>query len=46
MDIVTLRHRLVHGYFDIDLDIVWNTVAEDLPPLVVQLERALASIPE
>ena len=42
-DIVTMRHRLVHGYFDIDLDIVWNTVADDLPPLAAQLERALGS---
>jgi uncharacterized protein with HEPN domain len=44
-DIVTMRHRLTHGYFDIDLDIVWSTVTDDLPPLVEQLERALASAP-
>ena len=35
-DAVRLRH------FDIDRDIVWNTVADDLPPLASQLERALA----
>jgi uncharacterized protein with HEPN domain len=44
-DIVTMRHRLIHGYFDIDLDIVWSTVREDLPLLADQLERALASAP-
>jgi uncharacterized protein with HEPN domain len=44
-DIVAMRHRLIHGYFDIDLDIVWSTVTEDLPPLAAQLERALASEP-
>jgi uncharacterized protein with HEPN domain len=44
-DIVAMRHRLTHGYFDIDIDIVWSTVIEDLPPLVAQLERALASAP-
>jgi uncharacterized protein with HEPN domain len=44
LDIVTMRHRLVHGYFDIDLDIVWSTVTEDLPPLAAQLEKALASV--
>ena len=38
--------RLIHGYFDIDLDIVWSTVTEDLPPLAAQLERALASEPQ
>ena len=43
-DIVAMRHRLIHGYFDIDLDIVWSTVTDDLPPLAEQLERALASI--
>ena len=37
--------RLVHGYFDIDLDIVWSTVTDELPPLAAQLERALASAP-
>ena len=42
-DIVAMRHRLIHGYFDIDLDIVWNTVRDDLPPLAEQLEKALAS---
>jgi uncharacterized protein with HEPN domain len=45
-DIVAMRHRLIHGYFDIDFDIVWSTVTEDLPPLVAQLERALASVTE
>jgi uncharacterized protein with HEPN domain len=44
-DIVTMRHRLVHGYFDIDLDIVWSTIREDLPRLADQLERALGSAP-
>ena len=40
-DIVTMRHRLTHSYFDIDLDIVWNTAAFDVPPLVVTLDRWL-----
>ncbi len=36
---VGLRNRLIHGFFDIDLDIVWDTVMEDLPPLVADLEK-------
>ncbi len=36
-DIVGMRHRLVHAYFDINLDILWKTVQEDLPPLVERL---------
>lgn len=40
-DIVTMRHRLTHTYYDIDLDIVWNTAVHDLPPLVAALDRWL-----
>ena len=28
------RDRLIHGYFDVDLDIIWNIVSRDLPPLI------------
>jgi len=40
-DIVGMRNRLIHAYFDIDLDIVWRTVVDELPPLVTELERIL-----
>lgn len=39
VDIVGMRNRLTHGYFDIDLDRVWDTVLEDLGPLCEGLER-------
>jgi uncharacterized protein with HEPN domain len=39
-DIIGMRHRLVHAYFDINLDILWKTVQEDLPPLVQILSEA------
>lgn len=42
-DIVSMRNRLIHSYFDVNLDIVWQTVTEELPPLVTQLEKLLAS---
>ena len=29
--ITDMRNRVSHGYFDIDLDVVWNTVTRDLP---------------
>ena len=38
-DIVGMRNRLTHGYFDIDLDRVWDTVQEDLKPLCAELEK-------
>ena len=37
--IVGMRNRLIHGYFDIDLDRVWDTVVHDLPPLIMALEK-------
>ena len=39
--VVSIRNRLIHGYEDIDLDIVWQTVNEDLPRLVDALKRAI-----
>ena len=33
-----LRNRLIHGYFDVNLDIVWDTILEDLPPLIKDLK--------
>jgi uncharacterized protein with HEPN domain len=37
--IAGMRDRLLHGYDDVDLDLVWKTVDEDLPSLVTRLER-------
>ena len=36
-----MRNRMAHGYFDIDLDIVWETVQTALPHLLVQLPSLL-----
>ena len=41
-DMIDMRHRLVHGYYDINLDTVWSTLQKDLPPLIM----ALRTIPE
>jgi uncharacterized protein with HEPN domain len=42
-DIVGMRHRLIHGYFDINLDIVWSTIRQELPELIAELKKAPAS---
>jgi uncharacterized protein with HEPN domain len=39
--VINMRHRLVHAYFDINLDILWSTLRVDLPPLIETLEKAL-----
>ncbi len=36
-DVVGMRNRLIHAYFDVDPDIIWDTVTQDLPLLVVAL---------
>jgi uncharacterized protein with HEPN domain len=32
------RDRLIHGYFSVDLDVVWQIVHNDLPPLIPAIE--------
>ena len=41
---VSMRNRLIHAYFDVDLDIVWITVTEDLPALLPVLDAALNEV--
>ena len=41
IDIIAMRNRLIHGYFDVDIDIVWNTVKNDVPVLKEKLEMIL-----
>jgi uncharacterized protein with HEPN domain len=40
-DISGMRNRLIHAYFDVDLDVVWTTVTKDLPVLKTDLEEIL-----
>lgn len=42
-DIIGMRHRLIHVYFNVNLDVVWKTVTEDLPPLIAELEKIIGS---
>ena len=41
VDIIGMRNRLVHVYFDIDLSLLWTTIADDLPPLIKELDRII-----
>jgi uncharacterized protein with HEPN domain len=38
--IVATRNRLVHAYFDIDLDMLWETATEEIPALLAVLRGA------
>jgi uncharacterized protein with HEPN domain len=39
-----MRNRIAHGYFEIDLDVVWDTMQTALPELREQLIAAIAKI--
>lgn len=39
--IVGMRNRLVHAYFDINRTILWDTVRLALPPLIAQPESSM-----
>ena len=41
--IVGLRHRIVHDYFDVDLDLMWTIVRTELPVLAAQLQALAAA---
>jgi uncharacterized protein with HEPN domain len=38
IDIIGMRHKLVHDYFAMNLDIVWIAATESVPQLLEQLE--------
>lgn len=38
-DIVGMRNKLIHGYDTVDLDILWDTVTDDLPRLIEELQK-------
>ena len=44
--IIGLRNRVVHGYFDIDLDLIWQIVHHDIPLLLDQLQQVLPPDPD
>lgn len=41
-DMAGMRDRLVHGYFTVDLEIVWLTVIDEFPQILPLIKKALA----
>jgi uncharacterized protein with HEPN domain len=39
--IVGMRNRLIHAYFDVNTDILWETVAEAGPPIAARINEVL-----
>jgi uncharacterized protein with HEPN domain len=40
---VGIRNRLIHAYFDVDLDVLWRTAVEDMPQLLESLDALLGA---
>jgi uncharacterized protein with HEPN domain len=38
---IGMRNRLIHAYFSINLNVVWSTSTEDIPPLIKELKNLL-----
>ncbi len=39
-----MRNRLIHGYDQVDLDILWSTITENLPPIIAILDSVIARL--
>jgi uncharacterized protein with HEPN domain len=39
-----MRNRLIHGYYEVDLDVVWDTVVHNLAPLLKILEQIVPDV--
>jgi uncharacterized protein with HEPN domain len=39
--IAGMRNKLIHEYFDIRLNVVWETIRDDIPSLITQLEAVV-----
>ncbi len=44
--VIGMRNRLIHGYDSVDLDILWDTIEVDLPPLIAEIEKIIGQAGE
>ncbi len=39
--VARMRDKLIHGYFGVDVEVVWLTLQQDLPPLMKSMKRIM-----
>lgn len=44
-EIIAMRNRMIHGYDQVDFDILWDVIELHLPPLIEQLRSIVPSDP-
>ncbi|MFH1741277.1 MAG: HepT-like ribonuclease domain-containing protein [bacterium] len=44
LEIIGMRNRIVHGYDQVDLDILWDVIDLHLPPLIIELKQILSTL--
>jgi uncharacterized protein with HEPN domain len=42
--IVGMRNRIIHAYFDVDLDIIWQVITQDLESLFIEVNKAITDL--
>jgi uncharacterized protein with HEPN domain len=40
-NVIGMRNRLIHGYDIVDMDVLWDTLEINLPPLIQQLQKII-----
>ena len=44
--VIGMRNRLIHAYDSVDLDLLWDTIDVDLPPLIAEIEKIMGQAGE
>jgi uncharacterized protein with HEPN domain len=39
-----MRNKVTHDYFGVDLEVIWKTLHEDLPPLQASVAKILQDL--
>lgn len=43
-EIIGIRNKIIHEYFDLNIDVIWNTILIDIPKLKGQINKILKSL--